>query len=448
MIISCTCGARLKIGDEKLTDAGVKIRCPKCSTIHLVRKPRTEKADAQAVVPARPAVPPAPEPAMPWFAPSAAVSPTLKARGTLVLVAHDSKVVADMIDGVLRQAGMSTEHAANGLEALRMATDLKPEAMVVDVGLTGIYGFELCERLKGDPDTNGIKIVLLSSVYGLTAYKRSPMSLYGADDYIEKHHIPDTLVPKLRRLMSAGQGPASAAPNDGGALSSLAGGTATAQAVQSRAGKEAPVSPQPLEVSDIPSILPKTPVTLTTFRKRKEPVTSSGKAGARAPSAEEPKGEALADPASSEAKRREQALSMTPQTSSVPYSETPAARALTGVSAPAEAPANASPKLGAAFFEHEEYVAPAGAGTETAVDPAEIEKAKRFARIIVSDIVLYNQESVAEGLIQGTFYDLLKDDIAEGRAVYAQRVPETVRRRHDYLQEAFDDFIASKKKGR
>jgi len=49
------------------------------------------------------------------------------------------------------------------------------------------------------------KTVLVASVYNRTGYKRRPTSLYGADDYVEQHHIPDALVAKLERLI--GQAP-------------------------------------------------------------------------------------------------------------------------------------------------------------------------------------------------------------------------------------------------
>ena len=44
------------------------------------------------------------------------------------------------------------------------------------------------------------RVVLVASIYNRTGYKRRPTSLYGADDYVEQHHIPDALVGKLERL--------------------------------------------------------------------------------------------------------------------------------------------------------------------------------------------------------------------------------------------------------
>jgi hypothetical protein len=177
--------------------------------------------------------------------------------------------------------------------------------------------------------------------------------------------------------------------------------------------------PQPaFDIPEVPSILPKTPVTL---------------GGAPAQKQEAPANTPSPPPAPP------------PATPMKPASPPPVVQGSTAP--PSAAFADGSVKLDADFFEHEEYEAPAKPqAAAAAADPAEIEKARRFARLIVSDIALYNQEMVVEGVRNGTFFDLLKDDIAEGRTLYESRVPASVRSGMDYLQEAFDNFITSKKK--
>ena len=431
MIVICTCGSKLKINDEKITAAGVKIKCPKCGNPHLVKKPAPAPSDDGV--------------SMPWFA-----SSTPTSAKQLVLIAHDSKVVADMIEQVVSEAGYGTAHAPDGLEALRKATELKPQVMIVDVGLTGIYGFELCERLKGDPETNDIKIILLSSVYGLTAYKRLPATLYGADDYIEKHHIPDKLVSKIKRLLSGPpletpkpqpvQEPVAAVHDTAetekaGHRSSplvrrkglMVDASATAEAMKAqetpavpaaRATERIPVIPE------FPNVMPKVPVTLDDGRKRTTAAVMSGPA-AQQPKPDEPTREAVPPPTATQA------------------TQTPTKAKFKEVALQDE-----SVMLDASFYENEEYAAPPSAPPKSAVDPEEIEKARRFARLIVSDIALYNQEIVAEGLRKGTFFELLQDDITEGRSLYDNRVPEAIRTIKDYYQEAFDDFVKAKKNQR
>ena len=435
MIVTCTCGAKLRISDDKLTEAGVRIKCPKCGTAHLARRPAPAASE------------PVSEPAMPWFAPaSSAASPSREPAATapvsapkaepasmqrtvpassssLVLVAHDSRLVADMVQGVVKEAGLTVVHAADGLDALKKATALKPKVMIVDVGLTGIYGFELCERLKGDPDTRNIKIILLSSVYGLTAYKRNPVTLYGADDFIEKHHIPDRLLPKLRQLLSDQPAVAPApAASTGDASPAPEQSSRPTAAMPAKPSPQAPASG--FTAPEVPDVLPRVPVTLDVARKRVSSQASTAP-GAPPRRVEEPRAPQASSPPAAAAKT----------TPPKPEIRRPAVQ-------------DESLKLDASFFEQDEYAAPVKELQKAAMDPEEVERARRFARLIVSDIVLYNQDAVAEGIARGTFYDLLNEDITEGRALYEKRVPEIIRQSKDYFQEAFDNFIAEKKKQR
>ncbi len=72
-----------------------------------------------------------------------------------------------------------------------------------------------------------------------------------------------------------------------------------------------------------------------------------------------------------------------------------------------------------------------------------IKTAKRLARIIVSDIVIYNEKKVEEGLQSGQFFELLSEEIDEGRQLYHSRVDKD-RLERDYLQEALTDYINKK----
>ncbi len=71
--------------------------------------------------------------------------------------------------------------------------------LLLDVAFDGTFPFQLIEKIK-DFGHGQQKIILLSSVYNRTAYKKRPDSLYGADAYLELHHIGDRLVPLLTEL--------------------------------------------------------------------------------------------------------------------------------------------------------------------------------------------------------------------------------------------------------
>lgn len=74
------------------------------------------------------------------------------------------------------------------------------------------------------------------------------------------------------------------------------------------------------------------------------------------------------------------------------------------------------------------------------------EKAKRLARLIVSDIVLYNQAAVEESIRNGNFFEVMSQDIQEARNLYISRVPEETRKETNYLDDAFNDLIDRKKR--
>lgn len=69
------------------------------------------------------------------------------------------------------------------------------------------------------------------------------------------------------------------------------------------------------------------------------------------------------------------------------------------------------------------------------------EKARRLARTIVSDMILYNREKVEKGLHEGTFYQVMEKELEEGRRFYNSRIPEIVRLSRDYFEEAIEELI-------
>ncbi len=127
-----------------------------------------------------------------------------------VLIAHDSEDMAAEIRLALASHVERMRVVADGREALSGLLREHPRVLVVDVGLPLLAPFELCEHIA----TAGLRtrVVLVASVYDRTRYKRRPSSLYGADDYVEQHHIHDMLPGKVVRLMSGERGPVDVQP--------------------------------------------------------------------------------------------------------------------------------------------------------------------------------------------------------------------------------------------
>ena len=120
------------------------------------------------------------------------------AETTTIVVAHESEPIREAIRRLCLDAGY-TVHAVGEGQAALAALAQHPAALVLDVALPEVHAYEVVEEAKRRaPDT---RIVLVASIYNRTGYKRRPTSLYGADDYVEQHHIPDALLVKLERLI-------------------------------------------------------------------------------------------------------------------------------------------------------------------------------------------------------------------------------------------------------
>ena len=127
--------------------------------------------------------------------------------GPKILIAHESEETSEQIGEVLARAGFSLVRARHGGQALEIIEAVRPQAAVLDVALDEVLSFQVIEHLHHHPELKNVKVVLVASVYNRTAYKRTPKSLYGADDYVEQHHIPDMLPAKLNALLDLGPPP-------------------------------------------------------------------------------------------------------------------------------------------------------------------------------------------------------------------------------------------------
>ncbi len=75
-----------------------------------------------------------------------------------------------------------------------------------------------------------------------------------------------------------------------------------------------------------------------------------------------------------------------------------------------------------------------------------IERAKRLARTIISDIYLYNSAKADESIRNNNFYFVFAAEIKEGLKLYENRISQEVRAQGDFFREAIENFIANKKK--
>ncbi|MGH7273522.1 MAG: response regulator [Nitrospiria bacterium] len=235
-----------------------------------------------------------------------------------ILVAVDGEATRELIRDILGGASYEVLETSSGREALALLEKHHPPLALLDVGLSQMFGFEVCEVIKRNESLKSIKVILVAAIHSKNGYRREPNTLYSAEDYIERHRLQGELLSKVEHLLD----------------------------------------------------------------KKKA-----------SPFGEEPE---------------DTVIQLSPDEDLLP------------------------PNM-------DQWV--------VSNDSPEHESARRFARIIVSDIALYNSERVKEALQKGNFYEMLKEEIVEGRKLYNERVPVSVRNNTDYLHDALEAYLKNNKLG-
>lgn len=117
-----------------------------------------------------------------------------------VLVVDDDEQQRSLIVSILTAGGFDARAVACGEEALEMLATMKPRAIVLDISLPGISGYEVCRRVR-EEHGDDIGIVFVSAVRA-DAIDRVAGLLIGADDHLAKPFVPDELTARVRRLVS------------------------------------------------------------------------------------------------------------------------------------------------------------------------------------------------------------------------------------------------------
>ena len=116
-----------------------------------------------------------------------------------ILLVDDEPDILEILSYPLKNEGFQVHTANNGLEAIKLAKDIQPHLIVLDVMMPEMDGIEACEIIRKDPKISNTLITFLSArgedyskIAGLNA---------GADDYITKPIKPKVLVSKVKSLL-------------------------------------------------------------------------------------------------------------------------------------------------------------------------------------------------------------------------------------------------------
>ena len=115
-----------------------------------------------------------------------------------VLVVDDDEVIRQLITLNLELEGFEVHEAVDGVDALRKATEVRPSVITLDIMMPNMDGWDAAARLRSDPLTAHVKVVLLSARAQEADVRRG--TRLGVDAYLTKPFDPDDLVEVVRRL--------------------------------------------------------------------------------------------------------------------------------------------------------------------------------------------------------------------------------------------------------
>jgi putative two-component system response regulator len=104
--------------------------------------------------------------------------------GSLVLIVDDEYIGRETLQSVLEGEGYELEMAENGFQAIEKAKKLLPDVILLDVMMPGMTGFEVCHRIRNDPQIAEIPIIILTALDDRESLLNALKA--GADDFISK----------------------------------------------------------------------------------------------------------------------------------------------------------------------------------------------------------------------------------------------------------------------
>jgi len=118
-----------------------------------------------------------------------------------VLVIEDSASVRRLIEVCLRALDVDLAAAENGIKGLEQARATNPDAIVLDIGLPDMDGWEVLRHLRADDGTSDIKVLILTAHAQPEVAEQAVAG--GADDFMTKPFRPAELRERIEKLLDA-----------------------------------------------------------------------------------------------------------------------------------------------------------------------------------------------------------------------------------------------------
>ncbi|MFH2102273.1 MAG: response regulator [Chloroflexota bacterium] len=117
-----------------------------------------------------------------------------------IMVVDDDKMLSKMLSTLLSNHGFHTIHASDGIQALEQLEKSVPALILLDVMMPEMDGFEVCEKIRSNPKTVSIPIIMLTALDS-AEYKERGIEL-GVDDYMTKPCNTTELIARINTLLN------------------------------------------------------------------------------------------------------------------------------------------------------------------------------------------------------------------------------------------------------
>jgi DNA-binding response OmpR family regulator len=118
-----------------------------------------------------------------------------------VLIADDNTQNADLLEAHLDGTGFETKVVSNGEDTLAAARDWKPDLILLDVMMPKLSGFEVCRRLRADPATRDVAVLMVTALDQANDVETAVES--GTDDFLTKPINKTELLFRVRAMLEA-----------------------------------------------------------------------------------------------------------------------------------------------------------------------------------------------------------------------------------------------------
>jgi CheY-like chemotaxis protein len=116
-----------------------------------------------------------------------------------ILIADDNQPNVELLEAYLTGIECSIEVARDGQETIDKVISFRPDVILLDVMMPKLSGFEVCRKLKDDPTTSGIMILMVTALNELGDFERGVAA--GTDDFLSKPVNRVELVKRIQNML-------------------------------------------------------------------------------------------------------------------------------------------------------------------------------------------------------------------------------------------------------